>query len=204
MDYPEGASLQRAGVSGISCAGGHCGNEGAPHGPTESPARSRRAVGPAPGRRGRQDGLRCRRPARQPEEGADRAGAERRDGPPPRRCRGRRQPQRLRPQDGDHRRRQDGAGDSARPAGQLRPPADRQVPAALPRLRREDHLDVRPGHERARDRRPSARALRRRRIARPDRHRHRRRARGGRGLAGPAARARVFAGVLRRSPLSRH
>src|SRR3954466_10449758 len=34
-----------------------------------------------------------------------------------------------------------------RPAGELRPAADRQVPAALPRLRRQDRLDVRAGHE---------------------------------------------------------
>jgi hypothetical protein len=44
-------------------------------------------------------------------------------------------------------------------------PADRQVPAPLPRLRRQDRLDVRPGHEHAGDRRPPARALRRRGLA---------------------------------------
>src|SRR4051812_40179581 len=43
-----------------------------------------------------------------------------------------------------------------RRAGDLRPAADRQVPAALPRLRRQDRLDVRPGHEYPRDRRPPA------------------------------------------------
>ena len=53
-----------------------------------------------------------------------------------------------------------GAGDSARPARHLRAAADREVPAALSRFRRQDHLDVRPRHERARDPGPSARAVR--------------------------------------------
>src|SRR5215212_794570 len=65
---------------------------------------------------------------------------------------------------------------------------------------RQDRLDVRPGHEHAGDRRPPARALRRRGLARPDQRRDGRGARGDRGLAGPAAGAGLPAGLLRRAP----
>ena len=79
------------------------------------------------------------------------------------------------------------------------PAADRQVPAPLSRLRRQDRLDVRPRHEHPRDRRPSARALRHRRLARPDQRGDRRGAGGDRRLAGPAAGAGLSAGLLRRA-----
>ena len=49
------------------------------------------------------------------------------------------------PEDGADRHRQARAGDSAGSPGPLRAGADRQVPTALPRLRREDHRACTPG-----------------------------------------------------------
>ena len=69
----------------------------------------------------------------------------------------------------------------------------------FPGLRRQDHLDVRPRHEHPRDPGPPARALRHRRLARPDQRGDRRRAGGGRRLAGPAAGGGLPAGLLRRA-----
>ena len=51
----------------------------------------------------------------------------------------------------------------------------------LRRLRRQDHLALRPGHDGAGDPGPPARALRHRRLARPDQPGHRRRPGRGRG-----------------------
>ena len=87
------------------------------------------------------------------------ADSERRDGPASGGRARRRQgqpPQRLFEEDGSDRHLEDDAVDPARPGRDLRSEADRQVPAPLPGLRRQDHLDVRPRHERARDPRPSA------------------------------------------------
>ncbi len=71
--------------------------------------------------------------------------------------------------------------------GYFRSQADRQVPAPLSRLRRKDHLDVRPGDERPRDPGPSAGDLWPRRLARPDLDGDRRRAGDRDGVAEPAA-----------------
>ncbi len=68
----------------------------------------------------------------------------------------------------------------------------------LPRLRRQDRVDVRPRHEHPGDRRAPARALRDRGLARPDQRGDRRGAGGGRRLAGPAAGAGLPDRVLRR------
>ena len=72
------------------------------------------------------------------------------------RRRQRQPPQRLFEEDGSDRHVEDDDLDPARPGRDLRSAADRQVPAALSRLRRQDHLDVCARHERARDPRPSA------------------------------------------------
>src|SRR4051812_27161069 len=57
------------------------------------------------------------------------------------------QPQWIWPQVGDHRHGQARSADPTRSPGQLRPAADRQVSAPVPRLRRQGDLDVRAGHE---------------------------------------------------------
>src|SRR4051795_8060658 len=169
------------------------------HAATQRAKDTRRHPRPAAGRRRSEDGVRPERPTRWPEEGLGRAGAERRDGPPPhRRGRNRQQPQRLWPEERPHRHRQDRARGAAGPAGELRPAADRQVPAPLSRLRRQDRLDVRPRHEHPGDRRPPARALRHRGLARPGQRGDRRGAGRGRGLAGAAAGGRLSLGLLRR------
>ena len=108
-------------------------------------------------------------------------------------------PQRLWRQDGADRHRQARAADPARPAGDLRSAADRQVPAALPRLRRADRVDVCPRHEHPRDPGASARDLRHRHLARPGQRGDRRRARRGRRVAEPAARGALPAGLPRRA-----
>src|SRR5215213_273333 len=161
------------------------------------------AAGPAagrlrsPGRPGRG------RPAGRAEEGARRAGAERRDGPSPRDRRAGRagqRPQWLQRQGRADRHRQARPADPARPAVDLRPAAHRQVPAPLPRPRRQDRLHVRPRHEHPRDPGPPARAVRHRGLARPGRRGHRRGAGRGGGVAGPAARGAlplVFLDALR-------
>ena len=72
---------------------------------------------------------------------------ERRDGPPSGRRGGRRpgqQPQRLWPQDAAHRQRQAADRGAARPAGDLRSAADRQVPPAPAGLRRQDRCRCTP------------------------------------------------------------
>lgn len=66
--------------------------------------------------------------------------------------------------------------------------ADRQVSAPLSGLRRQDRVDVRTRHERARDPRPPRGALRHRRLARPHLDGHGRGARRGRRVAEQAAR----------------
>src|SRR5215472_7345109 len=58
---------------------------------------------------------------------------------------------------------EDDAVDPARPGGDVRSEADREVSATIPRLRRQDYFDVCARHERARDPRPSRGALRHRR-----------------------------------------
>ena len=200
---PQGGSMAAAcskwGLSGISCVGGHSGIEGDSRWPDAKPpaflTRCSTSCWPAPIPKtafdadGLLDELKKALAERALNAEMDHhlAGDD-----------GRQQPQRLRPQDGDDRDRQDRAGDPARPAGDLRSAADRQVPAPLSRLRRQDRLDVRPRHERPRDRRASARTLRHRGLARPDQRGHRRRAGGDRRLAGPAAGAGLSAGLLRR------
>ena len=67
------------------------------------------------------------------------------------------------------------------------------------RLRRQDHLAVRPRHDGAGDPGPPARTLCRRRLARPDQPGHRRRARRGARMAEPAARCGLSGGLLRRA-----
>ena len=108
------------------------------------------------------------------------------------------QPQRLWPQDAAHRQRQAADLGAARPAGDLRSAADRQVPPPAAGLRRQDRVDVRPRHDRPRDPGPPGRALRHRRLARPDQRRHRRHPGRDRRVAEPAARGGLSAGVLRR------
>ena len=82
--------------------------------------------------------------------------------------------------------------------GTFDPQADRQVPAPLSRLRRQDHLDVRARHEGPGDPGPFARDLRPRRLARPDLDGHRRGAGDGARVAEPAAGDELPAGLLRR------
>src|SRR3954465_238545 len=73
------------------------------HAATQRAKDTRRHPRPAAGRRRSEDGVRPERPTRWPEEGLGRAGAERRDGPPPhRRGRNRQQPQRLWPEERPH------------------------------------------------------------------------------------------------------
>ena len=90
-------------------------------------------------------------------------------------------------EDGADRHVEDDAVDPARPGRHLRSEADRQISAPLPRLRRQDHLDVRARHDGARDPRPPRGALRHRRVAGPDLGGHRRGPGGGGRMAEPAA-----------------
>src|SRR5437763_16038931 len=69
-------------------------------------------------------------------------------------------------------------------------------PPFSPRVRRQDHLDVCAWDEHPRDRRPFARALWHRRLARPAHRGHRRGAGGGLGLASPPAGGDLSAGFL--------
>ena len=126
----DGEAFERAeilalgwGLSEISCAGHDDGKEGdiawhdAKHPTIPDEVLDQLLAGADP-----QDGLRQGRPARRAEEGAGRAGAERRDGPSSRRRRGQReQPQRLWPQDGADRHRQDRDRGAARPAATFDP-----------------------------------------------------------------------------------
>ncbi len=70
--------------------------------------------------------------------------------------------------------------------------------APLPRLRRQDRVDVRPRHEHPRDPGPPARALRDRGLARPGQRGDRCRPRRGRGVAEPPARGALPTGLPRR------
>lgn len=126
-----------------------------------------------------------------PEEGAFGAHSGRRTRPASRgRTRRRRcqSPQRPFEEIGSDGYVEDDAFDPARPGRDLRSEADRQIPAALSRFRRQDHLHVRARHDGARDPRPSGGALRHRRVAGPDFGRHRRRPGGSGRVAERAAR----------------
>ena len=98
-------------------------------------------------------------------------------------------------------------------AGTFDPPAHRQVPAALPGVRRQDRLHVRARAERARDPRPPRGAPRDRRVAGPRLGGDGRGARGGGRLAEQAARrpppvrrapSASRSASSRTAPISRH
>jgi hypothetical protein len=107
-------------------------------------------------------------------------------------------PQRLFEQDGARRWRCGRDRGAARPQRQLRA-ADRGEGAdPARRVRRSDHQPLRPGALGSRDPSSPAGALRGRGLRRSDQPGHRRRARGGSGMAEPAARPRKFGSFHRR------
>jgi hypothetical protein len=106
--------------------------EEASHGTTQTACHSGRTARSVAGRGRREDRVRQGRPAGRTEEGSRRAGVERGARSSSRDRRGGRQPaQRLRPEDGADRDRQDGARGAAGPARDLRSPVDRQVSAPV-------------------------------------------------------------------------